>query len=447
MRRWPATLRGRLTLWYTIVLGVPLVAFAEIGYLTFASALHQRTEGFIGEALTAFTRELAAERRVHDSSEEAVRTTVAEVRFRDLRIEVRDASGRLIAVSEEGGGGARRVVERDVTVDGDPYHVRASYPQADEEAVLERIRVVFLLAVPILLVCAGTGGFFLASRGLRPVGDMAARAMEISASTLHERLPVSGGEELTGLARVVNALLDRLEAAFEQQRRFMADASHELRTPTAIVRTETEVTLSRPHRDEAEYRASLEVVQDASRRLTRIVDDLFLLARADAGHLPVRREPLYLEEVVHDGTRGVLHLAAQRGVTVELHELAQAPMQGDPDLLGRLLLNLLDNAIKHSPHGGVVEVRMAPVGPDRCAVSVVDHGPGIPVEAQDRIFERFFGVESARDRGGPTSGAGLGLAIAKRICELHGGTLELVESRPGRTEFRFTLPIPEPVPV
>lgn len=210
MRRWPATLRGRLTLWYTIVLGVPLVAFAEIGYLTFASALHQRTEGFIGEALTAFTRELAAERRVHDSSEEAVRTTVAEVRFRDLRIEVRDASGRLIAVSEEGGGGARRVVERDVTVDGDPYHVRASYPQADEEAVLERIRVVFLLAVPILLVCAGTGGFFLASRGLRPVGDMAARAMEISASTLHERLPVSGGEELTGLARVVNALLDRL---------------------------------------------------------------------------------------------------------------------------------------------------------------------------------------------------------------------------------------------
>lgn len=189
------------------------------------------------------------------------------------------------------------------------------------------------------------------------------------------------------------------------------------------------------------------MVQDASRRLTRIVDDLFLLARADAGHLPVRREPLYLEEVVHDGTRGVLHLAAQRGVTVELHELAQAPMQGDPDLLGRLLLNLLDNAIKHSPHGGVVEVRMAPVGPDRCAVSVVDHGPGIPVEAQDRIFERFFGVESARDRGGPTSGAGLGLAIAKRICELHGGTLELVESRPGRTEFRFTLPIPEPVPV
>jgi len=442
MRRWPATLRGRLTLWYTIVLGVPLVAFAEIGYLTFASALRERTEGFIGEALTAFTRELAAERRVHDTSEEAVRTTVEEVRFRDLRIEVRDPSGELIAVSEEGaGGGERRVVERDVTVDGDPYHLRGSYPQADEEAVLERIRVVFLLAVPILLVCAGTGGFFLASRGLRPVGEMAARATEISASTLHERLPVGGGEELMGLARVVNALLDRLEAAFEQQRRFMADASHELRTPTAIVRTETDVTLSRPHRDEAEYRASLEVVQDASRRLTRIVDDLFLLARADAGHLPVLREPLYLEEVVHDVTRGVRHIAAQRDVTVELHELSQAPLHGDPDLLGRLVMNLLDNAIKHSPPGGVVEVRMASAGPGRCAVSVVDHGPGIPTDAQGRIFERFFGVERAPERASTTVGAGLGLAIARRIVELHGGNLELVGSRPGLTEFRFTLPV------
>ena len=304
------------------------------------------------------------------------------------------------------------------------------------------IRRMFWVAIPLLILFAAVSGWFLAQRSLAPVGSMATHAAEITASNLHERLPVSGGQELVQLARVINDLLDRLERSFQQQRRFMADASHELRTPTAIVRTEADVTLSREHRGEAEYRESVRIMGDASRRMARIVDDLFLLARADAGHLVLRATPIYLEEVVDDVARSVRHIAERQSVTITLDDLVEAPVLGDADLLGRLVLNLLDNAIKHSPPGSTIRVSLTRDG-EVFRVSVVDQGAGIPAESRDRVFERFFRVDEARTRedGGQTTGAGLGLAIARRIAEIHGGTLELTASGPGHTEFRFELPV------
>jgi len=289
-----------------------------------------------------------------------------------------------------------------------------------------------------------------------PLSAMASRAAEISAANLQDRLPVAGGEELAGLARVVNGLLDRLEASFAQQQRFMADASHELRTPAAIVRTEADVTLAQPRRSEADYRASLGVVQGAARRMTRIVEDLLLLARADTGAAIEHREHVYLEEIVHDVARGVRLLAESRRVRVEVGTVIDAPVYADADLVGRLLLNLLDNAIKHSPEGSTVRVDMARRD-DTCSVRVVDAGSGIPADAQSRVFERFFRADDARLAGdqrasaesdfSADSGAGLGLAIARRIAELHAGRLELVESRPGYTEFRLTLPLDSVAPI
>jgi signal transduction histidine kinase len=224
----------------------------------------------------------------------------------------------------------------------------------------------------------------------------------------------------------------------------MADASHELRTPVAILRTETDVTLAREHRDEGEYRESIAVMRDAANRLGRIVDDLFLLARADAGHLVAHRDEVYLDEVVHDATRALRTLADRRDVRVELAPVVDAPFRGDADLLGRLLLNLLDNAIKFSPPGGKVDVELARRN-GSYEISVVDEGPGIPAEARDRVFERFFRVDAARSHAAAstTSGAGLGLAIAKWIAEAHGGRIGLVDSRPGHSEFRVTLPVAE----
>jgi signal transduction histidine kinase len=349
---------------------------------------------------------------------------------------------------------------RPLTIDGDRFVLTGAYSLRDSEDLLSRLNEILVFAVPLLLVGAITGGYFLATRNLRPLSAMASRAAEISAANLQDRLPVAGGEELAGLARVVNGLLDRLEASFMQQQRFMADASHELRTPAAIVRTEADVTLAQPRRPESDYRASLGVVQGAARRMTRIVDDLLLLARADTGVAVEHRAHVYLEEIVHDVAHGVRLLAESRRVRVDVGTIVDAPIYADADLVGRLLLNLLDNAIKHSPDGSTVRVDMAR-SDGTCTVRVVDAGSGIPAAAQPRVFERFFRADDSRSggvgeqrasadadgAGSATSGAGLGLAIARRIAELHEGRLELVESRRGRTEFRLTLPLDAEAPV
>ena len=480
MPRWPSSLRSRLTLWYTILLGVPLVAFAVVCYLVFARAVETRTDRFIDDALAAFSRELLAERRVASSGMGAIFSTVDEVRFHDLRIAILDPAGHLVAMTAlpdsaasadrlptsdagsrviaslrgrdlsrplaltlPGAQGAWRARAMPITVDAQSFSLAGIYALRDIEEMLQRIRELFLIAIPLLLACAGTGGYLLAKRSLAPVALMAAHAAAISATNLDERLPVHGGDELVGLARVVNDLLDRLEQSFARQRRFVADALHELRTPTAILRSEADVTLSREHRTEEEYRASVAVMRDAARRLTRIVDDLFLLARADSGNLLARRDEVYLDEVVLDATRAVRSVADRKQVAVDLRQVVEAPFLGDPDLLGRLLLNLLDNAIRYSPKGGIVEVALARRA-GSYEITVVDSGPGIPPEAHERVFERFFRVDTARSRSesSVTSGAGLGLAIARRITEMHDGRLDLVEARPGRTVFRATLPAP-----
>lgn len=478
MRLLPTSVRTRLTLWYTVALALPLVAFAVASYLTFSHTVRERTDAFVSDALTVFARELGAERRAGPSLEEAMRRTLSEVRFREVDIAILDATGDLVGTSPhlapaaevgaasappdaarlaeaagragEGGprmatvrraGRAYRVLVRPLSEEDRSFRLVGIHPLADVEAMLGRIRRLFLIAIPLIIVFAAGGGFFLARRSFAPVSAMAARAAEIGANTLDERLPIVADDELGHLARVLNDLLDRLERSFETQRRFMTDASHELRTPTAIVRTEADVTLSREGRPEQEYRASLEIIRDASRRLGRIVEDLFLLARADAGHLVLARAPLRLDEVVRETGRTATPLAEERGVRVELGPLPEARLAGDEDLLGRLVLNLLDNAIRHSPAGSAVEVSMR-AGEGAWDLRVVDAGPGIPPEAAGHVFERFFRVDQARAREGGTltSGAGLGLSICRRIASLHGGDVELVASRPGRTEFRLVLP-------
>lgn len=477
MRWFPSSLRARLTLWYSIFLGIPLVTFAVASYYMFGKAVDHRTDRFINDALAAFSHEVVAERRLASSHDAAIRNTIREVRFSDLYLLVTDSSGRIIAETPDPpdtpepstwpAAGARsharqtvarhdgsepwgatftaeagryRLVWRRLPVERQSFGVAGMYSLAASDEMRARIRQLFYIAIPLLVLVAATGGYQLAKRSLSPVAAMAARAAEISETNLQARLPIGGGQELVGLGRVFNDLLDRLERSFEQQRRFMADASHELRTPVSIVRTESEVTLSREHRGEKEYRASTQIIQDAARRLTRVVDDLFLLARADAGHLVPKVEDVYLEEVVADAAQAVRPVAEQKSVRVEVSKVVEAPFRGDADLLGQVLLNLLDNAIKHSPPGGTVEIGMARRN-RHYEISVVDAGEGIPADIRERIFERFFRADASRTTQDATSttGAGLGLSIARKIAELHGGRLEVAESRPGRTELRFTL--------
>jgi signal transduction histidine kinase len=240
-------------------------------------------------------------------------------------------------------------------------------------------------------------------------------------------------------ARAFNSLVARLRTSLQTQRQFMADASHELRTPVSVVRSASDVALSREHRSEEEYREALSLVADQSRRLGRLVDDMLVLARADAGGYPLRPVDLYLDEVITQCCRAVEVLATERGVAIRLAPLMEVPLTGDEDLLRQLFLNLLQNAVQHTPSGGSVSVE---IGQNPLQVRITNTGPGIPAADQTRIFGRFVRLDSARSG----RGAGLGLPIARWIAEAHEGTLVLEASGPDGTTFCVTLPRNEFVP-
>ena len=219
------------------------------------------------------------------------------------------------------------------------------------------------------------------------------------------------------------------------QRQFMADAAHELRTPVATTRTAANVALQQPQREELEYRDTLTIIEQQATRLSRIVDDMFTLARADAGIYPVRQMPMYLDEVVDDVVRAARVLASTRNVSIEAATIPSAALTGDEDLIRRLMVNLLDNAIRYTPAGSTVRVDLEQAS-GGYALSISDHGPGIPADVQPHIFERFYRADAARTRrDGADGGAGLGLALARWIAEAHGGHLTLAQSSEAGTTF------------
>jgi heavy metal sensor kinase len=496
-----SSVRARLTLWYTGVLALVLITFALAGYLFLSYTLNRRTDDALAEMANAFAATLTDDERDNHargedntargegesgSPDEAVTEAVGQNQFRDYQFVVFDNARRVVAssvVQKKGNGPGRmrppvapqiaealdavarnkdaalyfatlsdgdnqyRVVGRRVQARGRAYTLVVLRSLHDQEDLLEQAGSALLVAVPIALLLASIGGYFLARKSLAPVVRMSATAAQIGAANLSERLPVvNEQDELGGLAIVINALLARLDASFEQQRRFMADASHELRTPIAIMRSETEVALSQQERSNRELRESLAIVNDETRRLTHIVEDLFTLARADAGQFKLTLKELYLDELAAEVAHSVRALIAERELTLQLDETQEMPIRGDENLLCRLLLNLLDNAIKHTSKGGAVTISCKRVE-SRYLITVSDTGRGIPTEAQPHIFDRFYRADSARaraedDSASLTSGAGLGLSIARWIAEAHDGTLELLHSSAEGTAFQLILPAP-----
>jgi signal transduction histidine kinase len=271
---------------------------------------------------------------------------------------------------------------------------------------------------------------------------MSSQAGRIGAANLHERLAIENEkDELGHLARSFNGLLNRLAESFDRQRRFMADASHELRTPVAILRGESEVALSQQQRSAEEYRESLGVLHHEAERLTRIVEDLFTLTRADAGQYPLEARDLYLDELIAECVHSARTLAQAKKISLTFDEAPESPIRADESLLRRMLLNLLDNAIKYTPDFGRITVACRPSGQEY-AVSIADTGMGIPAELRPRIFERFFRADKARSRSeSDGGGAGLGLAISRWIAEAHRGRLELTCSDSTGSTFTAYLPV------
>jgi heavy metal sensor kinase len=328
------------------------------------------------------------------------------------------------ATTDDGGGGT--------------YTIQLLEPLDPVDNALAWFAQTMALASPVLLVVACAGGYWISRRALSPVDRITTTARAITAQHLSDRIPATRSrDELQRLTDTLNGMLDRLEQAFARVTQFTGDASHELRTPVALIRTTADVLLRHPRTDD-QWREGVRSIQAESARMTQLLDNLLMLARADASAEPCVFRSVDLNEVVGAACGAAAPLAQLKGL--ELTRSESGPpvgVRGDAPLLERLFVTLLDNAVKYTPTAGQIVVTIEQGG-GVAAVAIRDSGIGIPEEDLPKIFERFYRSDKARSR--ESGGSGLGLAIARWIVEVHGGSIEVTSRLGAGSEFRVTLP-------
>jgi heavy metal sensor kinase len=463
MRLRPRHLRARLTLWYVAVLAVLLIsawgATCSLLFWQFRTQLDHFSIQEIEtvEGLFFFTPDgrlhLREDYHNHPESKDVierfleVRALDGTILLRNDRLGTRELGGPPFAGEGVGGYSARsirlsdgmrvRLVSRSHTLDGRAILVRLAHSEEPIYSRLNDLLLASLVVLPLVLAVSGLAGYGLARRALSPIEEMARRATEISPDHLDARLPNDDtDDELGQLAQVFNETLARLERAFEQLRRFTADASHELRTPLAMIRSIGEVGLQKNGSRE-EYRDLVGSMLEEVNRLTSLIDSLLTISRADSGHIQLHRTIVSVMALAREAAALFEVLLEEKSLRLTLEGDEDALVDGDAILLRNTLVNIIHNAVKYSPTRETISVKIRNNGPS-VAIAICDHGPGIPLEDQSRVFDRFYRVDKARWR--ESGGAGLGLAIVKWTVEAHGGTIKL-QSRPNHgCCFEITLP-------
>jgi len=399
-------------LWYAGVLALSLVAFALLVYYAAAKGLHDRQDESLRSTAHTVASAYVEEIGEAHSLTKAAEVVLVELTFPNRYVQIIDSNGHAIASSKNLSGTLLTIPSGTVgfvTIDGTRVAVVpvSSDPTLGFAAVAEPLSVLeeglgqlrrdFFAGVPLVLLLASFGGYILARKSLEPIASM------------------------------VN-----------EQQRFIADASHELRTPLAVLRGETEVALGKTRTVE-EYQESLTLIQEEAERLSRIVEDLFILARQPIqSPTALIKEPVSLTEVVKDCARAAQVLASRKGVRLKLeNDSTSIALNADEELIKRMILNLLDNAVKYTPEGGEISLALEKHN-GSAEIVVRDTGIGLSQTDQQRVFDRFYRVDKARSRA--LGGAGLGLSIARSIVEAHGGNIT-VDSTP-RHGSTFTVSLP-----
>ena len=452
----PRSLRARLTLWHVAAMVLVLVVYAAAVFTLVrrnvsqalddrlrsdfrwaAEMAEQRPDG----TLTWFDGDARDENnpwlQVWSEDGQALFRTAVATRLPVPTSDrlARDPDGRIVSVPTD--TVPFRVLSGHATIAGRPVVLQVGASEGAMRQELRELLLVLLLGLPLSVVAAGLGGYWLARGALAPVNRMAERARAITAERLGERLPVDNpADELGRLALVFNGTLSRLESSFEQMRRFTSDVSHELRTPLTAIRSVGEIGLREP-RDEAAYREIIGSMLEDSHRLSGLVERLLALSRADTGDVKLSPEAIDLGELAENVTTHLAVLAEEKQQSVTVDRVGAPWCIGDRLVLRQALINLVDNAIKYAPAGGRIRVRVANEA-DGATLEVSDTGPWILPERQHRIFDRFY--RGAHDHSGESSGVGLGLAIAKWAVEANLGTLSYEPAEGGGAAFRITLP-------
>jgi heavy metal sensor kinase len=449
------SIRWRLTLWNTLALATLLLGFAGLVYALMRHALYEQ----IDRGLLGGFRALERDERLARGTEGRLAYWAQEMKEHlGLFCVAYGPDGRVRARTEEmaedsvppapGGTGTRDV---SVPILGRQRALVGRLRAGDEEVTLlllapldavdqelGELRTALLTAVPGALAVAAGVAYLLARKALAPVQQLRRATREITAERLDRRLPVNNpADELGGLAAAINDMIARLERSFDEVRRFTADASHELRTPLTAIRTEVEVALARAALPPEQQHLLGSVLEECD-RLARLTDQLLTLAREDAGAAPPTRLPVGLSALVCGVVEVMRPLAEARGLSMSVEAADGLTVCGDAGRLRQVLFNVVDNALKYTPEGGRIVVRIAPQE-GSAVVTVSDTGVGIAAEHLPRVFDRFYRVDKARSR--EQGGTGLGLSISRSIVAAHGGRIDL-DSAPGRgTTCTVILPL------
>jgi two-component system, OmpR family, sensor kinase len=450
-------IRWKLTAWYALLSTAALVVFGGVIYF----GLRRELNDGLNEQIDR--QALLIERSVSMSGDQPVidLTGLADPDDEQF-MRAWGLDGQLL--SESGGTARIGALDADVaeaaregqtirsaqSIDGTPFLIRTGPIERDGEVVavlqvgasredvvdtLGRLRWVLSIAAPALFLIAVGGGYVLAGRALAPVAAITDVAGSIRGPDLGARLTLDlPDDELGRLANTFNAMLGRIEEAFERQRRFTGDAAHELRTPLSLMQSRVDLALARPRSGE-QYRDELERLNLDLQRLTGLVGSLLTVARSDAGELAL--EPIAFDLADLVALVGEQYQSSATDADVELRmETVSTPVVADQDGLVQVLVNLVDNALAHTPTGGAITIGCRPEG-DVVRLWVEDTGSGIAPEHRERVFDRFYRVDTGRSRG--VGGVGLGLSICRAVIEGHGGSIRIVPDDAGGTRVEAEL--------
>jgi heavy metal sensor kinase len=453
----------RLTLWYLAIFALAQILFGAGMWLILRHNLYDLVDDGLEEQvddLRNFLRSQPTDRSVDKIREEVNEAYAIEhpgdflevyaendqLIYRSSFLEAHqsplvppDQVRRPVMRSRKIDGRPFRFALQKFPINGHEYTVEMGVPAEDAVETLHLFRSYLLMFAPLLLLVAAGGGYWLSHRALSPVDALVRTARDVTGTNLSSRVQkLETGDELQRLSDTLNEMLDRIESAFQRITQFTADASHELRTPVSLIRTEAELALRRS-RGEVEYKESLRHILVEAERTTALIEQLLSMARADSGREALHLEPVDLRQTLRSVVDGWQQVATIRNLqfsaSVDVPDLS---VMGDETLLRRLADILLDNAFKYTPPPGSVHLSLESEG-ENAVIKVQDSGVGVAEEEQGKIFERFYRVDKARSRA--QGGAGLGLAIAQWIVTQHGGSI-LVESQPGKgATFRVELPM------
>ena len=462
-----ASIRVRLTLWYGSALALILLLFSVALYLVMSRALREQVDASLDEASAVAIRTLGEHRFgpfliFEDLSQDFPEIALLDKFFQifgpagQVTIQSSHIQSRKIPLSQTAFRAAlegRSTFESVKFKKGVPLRLYSVPIRQGEQLVnilrvgtslqptdrmLQRLLTGLYIASPLTLFVSLLGGWFLAGRALRPVHAITQAARRIAAGDWSQRIQIPhSNDEIGQLASTFNDMIGRLEVSFKQIRQFSADASHELRTPLTITKGETELALRRP-RSAEDYRIVLESNLEEIDRMSRIVDELLFLSRADLGEIKLKMLPVQLDDLVREIHQQAVVLGKERHIQTVLNMVDPVIIQGDDLRLRELLLNLVDNAVKYSQEGQTVELALVVVG-KQAKIVVQDHGIGIAPENHTRVFDRFYRTDEARVHA--AKGTGLGLAICKWIVDVHHGTIELHSTVHGGSCFTVFLPM------